>query len=114
MITNRTRKTLLAEKHRVIEDILGMSIGLMFQRRVREALVFRFRHPARAYLHMMFVFTSIDVVLTDEQGTVLEVKENFRPFTIYNSSMKCRNIIEAKAGAVRNSKTKPGDRLEFV
>ncbi|MBI3051330.1 DUF192 domain-containing protein [Candidatus Woesearchaeota archaeon] len=114
MIKNRSKKTLLCEKHTIIEDILVMSIGLMFQRQVSEALVFRFRHPTRACLHMMFVFMPIDIVLTDEQGTVLEVKENFRPFTIYNSSMKCRNIIEAKAGAVKESRTTPGDKLEFV
>jgi uncharacterized membrane protein (UPF0127 family) len=88
----------------------------MFSRRrsvVENALVFEFDWPGRQSLHMFFVFYTIDVLFLDENKRVVDVKRGFKPFTVYNSRVVSRYVIELPGGAIKRSKTCKGDVLEW-
>jgi uncharacterized protein len=88
-IINKTKKTTVAKRYRICRSVLSKARGLMFteEETVRyAALLFDFKRPARQGLHMLFVFYPIDVVFLDEKRRVVDVKEGFRPFTLYNSA----------------------------
>ena len=59
-------------------------------------LVFEFDKDVKESLHMMFMFFPIDVLFLDKNKKVVEIKKNFRPFTVYFPKNKYRYVIEAK------------------
>jgi len=60
---------------------------------------------------MCFVFFPIDVAFLDSKQRVVEIKENFRPFTLYNPKRKAKYVIELCSGTIERSGTIPGDYL---
>lgn len=62
---------------------------------------------------MFFVFFPIDLIFLDKNKKVIEIKENFRPFTIYNSSKKAMYVIECGDGTVKKTRTTIGDKIKF-
>ena len=43
---------------------------------------------------MFFVFYPIDVLILDENKKVVEIKRNFKPFTVWNSKEKGKYVVE--------------------
>jgi len=71
----------------------------MFHKKITDtAYVFIFNKPRRIDLHMFFVFYPIDVLFLDEKKKIVEIKENFRPFTFYYPNKKASYVIELPAG----------------
>lgn len=64
-------------------------------------------------LHMLFVFYPIDVLYLNKKKEVVELKENFRPFTFYFPKKKAQFVLELKAGALQKTKTAVTDSLAF-
>ena len=62
---------------------------------------------------MFFVFFPIDVILVDGKKRVVELKQNFRPFTFFTSRNLASFAIEAPAGFVRREKIAVGDTIIF-
>ena len=62
---------------------------------------------------MFFVFYPIDVLFLNKNKIVVEMKENFKPFTFYTPKNKALYIIELPRGSIKNSKTKIKDKIEF-
>lgn len=115
-IRNRTRKTLIAPMYRLCRSTHSKAKGLMFTNKheVKErAYLFEFNIPKPQSMHMFFVFYPIDVLFLDEKKTVIDVKEGFRPFSVYNSSKRSKYVIELPENMIRKSRTKLGDRLEW-
>jgi len=81
--------------------------------RPRRNLVMVFSQEMAVSLHMFFVFYPIDVLLLDEKFRVVEIKENFRPFTIWNSKKKGKYLIELGLEESKG-KVKIGDKVEIV
>lgn len=112
MIKNTTRKTVIAKNYKILDSKLSQALGLMFSK--PKCLVFDFKKEKRISLHMLFVFFPIDVLFLDNGKKVVEVKENFRPFTFYTSkSDKIRYVIELPKATVKGSKTRLYDKIEF-
>ena len=44
---------------------------------------------------------------------VVEIKQNFNPWTTYHPKIKSKYIIELPNNAIKKSKTKIGDVIEF-
>ena len=63
-------------------------------------------------LHNFFVFYPIDVLILNENKKVIEIKNNFRPFTFWNSKNKGKYLIELGKDESKN-KVKVNDLLEF-
>ena len=72
--------------------IWGKARGLMFSK--RKNIMFVFDKEQIISLHMWFVFFPIDVIFLDKNRKVVEIKENFRPFTFYKSKKKAKYVIE--------------------
>ncbi|MBI2575303.1 DUF192 domain-containing protein [Candidatus Woesearchaeota archaeon] len=113
-IRNISRRTVLASRHRLVSSVLGKAWGLMFSSRVKTALVFVMGGEKEIALHMLFVFCPIDVLLLDRKKTVVESRENLKPFAFYTGRRKAAYVIELPAGSISRSRTGVGDRIMFI
>lgn len=110
---NRTKNRILATNCAVCDDICSKSIGLMFSKKGKRALIFKFNKEKIISLHMLFVFYTIDVLFLDKNEIVVDKKENFKPFTFYSSKKKAMYVIELPEGTIKKTKTKISDKIEF-
>ena len=110
---NKTKNKIIAADFKLCDDNYSKFIGLMFSRRQGKALIFKFSKERIIALHMFFVFYPIDVLFLDKNKIVVDKKENFRPFTLYNSKNKAMYAIELSDGTIKRTKTGIGDRIEF-
>jgi hypothetical protein len=62
---------------------------------------------------MFFVFYPIEVSFLNKNKIVVEIKENFMPFSCYSPKNKAQYIIELPKGTIKKSKTAIGDNIEF-
>jgi len=111
VITNKTRGKALAADAKLCKSAFSRAIGLMFSK--KRALLFIFSKEKIIPLHMLMVFFPIDVVFVGKNRNIVEIKENFRPFSFYTPRKKALYIIEAPAGMVKRTGTKIGDKLAF-
>jgi len=110
-IVNKTQKNVLHSDPRWALTIAEQAKGFMFQHPGNACIVFLFM-PARAVgLHMWFVWGSIDVLALDGQGTVVALKERFRPFTFWYPGVTASAIIELPVGTIARTKTGLGDTV---
>ncbi|MBN1385904.1 DUF192 domain-containing protein [Candidatus Woesearchaeota archaeon] len=114
MIKNTTNgKTLVREK-RFCRNDLQKFMGLRFYPKLRDkGLVFPFEKDTKISLDMLFVFYHIDVLWLDAGRKVIEMKEDFMPFTFYIPKRHARYVIELPRGTIRRTKTKIKDRIGF-
>ena len=112
MIKNLTRKIILAKKYKTYKNIFSKSLGLMFSIK-NKTLILNFKKEKINPLHMFFVFYPIDVLFLDKNKIIVEIKENFKPFTFYTPKKKSKYIIELPKNSIKNSKTKVGDKINF-
>ncbi len=110
-IRNITRGRILAETYTVCRSITEKARGLMFS--PKKSLIFIFDSERRISLHMFFVFFPIDVVFLDRKRKIVDLKENFLPFSFYTSKKKALYVIELPKGAISRTGSKPGDTIEI-
>src|SRR3989338_5196007 len=113
MIKNLSRKTALSKDIRFCRSAMSKFLGLMFSKNHKATLVFEFAEEQFISLHMIFVFYPIYVIFLDKKKIVVDLKENFKPFTFYASKRKAIYVVELPKGAITKSKTKIGDRIRF-
>jgi uncharacterized membrane protein (UPF0127 family) len=113
MIKNTTRDSVLNPRVVYHDTILSKASGLMFSRKIDRAHIFIFKKPRRIDLHMFFVFYPIDVLFLNREKEVIEIKKNFKPFTIYVSKRRASFVIELPESTVNNTKTRIGDKITF-
>jgi len=94
-------------------SLLSKARGLMFTKKRDRALVFIYGTDAKRSLHMFFVFYPIDVLFLDKEKKVVEIRENFRPSTMYMPKHSSRYIIEMPAAKVQEHKIKVNDTALF-
>ena len=85
--------------------------GLMFSK--PHNLLFVFSHEAIHSFHMFFVFFPIDIVFLDTSNRIVEIQENFRPFTVYTPRTAFKYALEIDAGRVKKLGLKSGNELRF-
>ena len=124
-ITNTTRNAqkpkafgaqgkVIAANAELCTSLFSKAKGLMFSKKSEKALVFDFGKEKRIDLHMLFVFYPIDVIFLNNKLKVVELKENFMPFTFYLSRKKARYVIETNSGKIRETGTKLGNKIVFT
>ena len=106
-------KKVLFEKVFFLATVFEKATGLMCSRKIKDAYIFVFEKERRMDLHMMLVFFPIDVLFLDKNKKIIEIKENFRPFTFYYSKKKAIYVIEVPDGSIRKFKLRINDSLEF-
>lgn len=107
MILNKTTKTVLSHQERVCTSMWSQARGLMFRK--RQNLIMIFPEEKTISLHMFFVFYPIDILVLDKHRKIVEIKQNFKPFTFWNSTKKGKSVVEL---AFPN-KYRVGDKLYF-
>jgi len=112
-IRNTSRNGILGNKIKLCDTALSKFIGLMFSKKSDAALIFKFNREKIVPLHMIFVFYPINVFFLDKNKIVVDLKENFRPFTFYTPKKKSKYVIELPNNAIKNTRTKIGDKTSF-
>ena len=113
-VKNITRNSVIATRSKIIDSVLGRSIGLMFSPPTAAAMVLKFPSDSPVKLHMFFVFFPIDVILVSKRSRVVELVEGFAPFTTYSARQKSTFVVEVPSGTIRRSRTKVGDEIAFL
>lgn len=108
MITNLSKHAIISQTELRANTIVSQALGLMF--RTKHNLIMTFPQPRKISLHNFFVFYPLDILLLDEHKKIIEIKQNFQPFTFYTSTQNAKYVIEL---AERNNICQINDRLEF-
>jgi len=77
-------------------------------------LVFTWKVPRIVRLHMFFVFFPIDIILLNASHQVIEVREQFKPFTLFTSKKPAAACIECPAGTIIKARVCVGDKVSFL
>ncbi len=87
--------------------------GLMFTFKIKFPLIFEFKSERVISLHMVFVFYPIDVIFLNSEKKIVDLKENFKPFSFYNSKAKAKYAIEVGNGSIKKYNLQINDLLDF-
>ena len=102
---------IISKEEIVCKTIRSQARGLMFRRK-KHNLIMTFPKERKISLHMFFVFYPIDVLVLDKDKKVIEIKENFKPFTFWTAKQKGKYLIElGKEGSKK--KINLGEHLSF-
>ncbi len=96
----------------ICKSLLSKAIGFMFSFKPRN-LLFIFDKETVHSLHMFFVFFPIDVVFLEKNKKIVEIKEDFMPFTFYKPINKAMYILEMARGSVKRYGIKHNVKIEF-
>ncbi len=115
MIVNKSKNIVIANEHKVCDNIFTRMRGLMFHKRIDDyGLVFVFNKDVMASIHMLFVFFSIDILWLDHEKRVVEMKRSIAPFTPHISPKnRCRYFIEVQKGTIEEKGIEVGDLIEW-
>jgi len=108
MITNKTTGEKISKTELNCKSIFSQTRGLMFRK--KHNLIMHFHSKRKISLHMFFVFYPIDIFILDSEKKVVEIKRNFKPFTIWYPKNNGNYLIEM---VELNKKVKIGDSLDF-
>lgn len=111
-VRNITRDTVIAPQARLAESFTSRLRGLLGKsaRDFTDALLIR---PCNM-VHMIGMRFPLDVLYVSKQGEVLACVANLRPWAIGPYVRGANWVLELPAGALANSGTQVGDRLETV
>ena len=113
LVKNLTKNKTISNNAVLCKDDLSKIMGLMFTKKQKKVLIFRFKKEANIALHMFFVFYPIDILFLSKNKVVVDKKENFMPFSVYKSKKKALYAIELPSGSIRETKTEVGDKIGF-
>lgn len=114
MIINKSNNKIIVSKSKVSGSIFFKALGLMFSGGIRDfGLVFVFNSEARRSLHNFFVFFPTDILFLDKSRRIVEIKENFKPFTVYIPRKKSQYVVELPKGSAKKASCKAGDIINF-
>jgi uncharacterized membrane protein (UPF0127 family) len=103
--------TEISSSARLVVSRLDQMRGLMFAR--HKDLVFDLKRVKSVWIHMMFVFHPIDIVLLDSRRNIAGLKNHFRPFRWWFPGVKARFILELPAGTIDRFGLRFGDCLDL-
>ena len=107
MIQNKATEEIISKQETICEFPWSCALGLMFSQ--RKNLVMKFSKEKLVSLHNFFVFFPIDVLIVDTEMKIVEIKRNFKPFTLWRSREKGKFVVELGF----SGKYEVGDQLEF-
>lgn len=108
------REKIILKKAVFRNNIFSKAFGVMFRSSIEgEAHIFPFGKERIISLHMLFVFTPIDVLFLSEEKVVVEIKQNLKPFSIYNPKHKACYVVELPPGTIKKHGLTAGEKLVF-
>lgn len=114
ILKKSNKKITLAKKVVFRKNPFSQGIGLMFHKKISdEAHIFTFNEEIYVPVTMYFVFFSIDILFLDKNKKIVELKENFRPFTNYYPKNLAMYLVELPAGTIKKHKVAINDKLAY-
>jgi uncharacterized protein len=109
-ISNVTRQSVLADCVEVADEGAKRRKGLLGRQELRagEGLWIR---PCEA-VHTFGMQFPIDLVYLDRKLRVKKVRSGVRPWRL-SACFSAHSVLELASGTIRETQTKPGDRIEF-
>jgi uncharacterized membrane protein (UPF0127 family) len=110
-VVNATRGAVLAERAGLADSAMTRAVGLLGQDSLPEGsgLVI---DPCTS-IHMFFMRFAIDALYVAQNGAVLRVVANLRPWRLGPISLRARYVIELPAGTAARTGTQPGDQVQL-
>ena len=99
--------------YKACKTIHQKALGVMFKKNITKPYIFFNNKEEIIPLHMFFVFFPIDVLFLNKDKEVVEIKENFKPFTFYTPKAKASYVIELKKGKVKEKNIKLKEKIYF-
>lgn len=108
MIRNLSKNTVLCKEFEVKTGFSKIK-GLMGEPKPK-AIIFK----TRLGLHTFFLKYSIDIIVLDKKSRVVFIKSQVKigSFVFWNPNFD--TVIEVPNGTIDKSKTKMGDKIEFI
>ena len=75
------------------------------------AMLFKFSKPGRYGVHMIFVRFPIDLIYLDSRFTVVEVREQLKPWRAHMPKRIANYLVELPAGGISRARVKVGDKI---
>jgi uncharacterized membrane protein (UPF0127 family) len=106
-VLNSTRGQYLATDAGVASSMFSRFLGLMFRKSLPDGqgLVLM----PEGQIHMFFMRFALDIVHTDQGGTVLRILHGIRPWRVGPMVRRCRMVVELPAGTAARTGTVEGD-----
>jgi uncharacterized protein len=113
-ITLQGNKKILFLRVKVCSRVFSRCVGLMFSRKAsQKKLLFPFKKEVQQGFHMFFVFYSIDLLFLDSNKQIVDIKQDFKPFSWYTPPVKYQYALEVPRGGVKEHGLQVGDVLTF-
>ncbi len=110
IVRNLTKATTLADRAGVANTPETRNRGLL-KRTSLEKGDGLWIAPTQA-VHMFFMKFALDLVYLDRQKRVVKVRQNVKPWRI-SAALKAHSVLELPVGTIADSRTEPGDQMEF-
>lgn len=111
-VRNKNKFTLVAGSCRVFKRFGERFKGLIAEQVVKPSL-FVLRKPTLPKLHCWGCCEAMDVVMLDENQTVLLTVQGFKPWTTLKGVKNVKYVLELPFGTIAGSGTRKGDFLQF-
>lgn len=109
---------LICSKEVFCHSAISKSIGLMFHKKLVDCCyIFVFdseKSPFEISIHNLFVFFSTDVLYLNKDKKIVDMKNNFKPFSLlFVPKKKAKFILEFTSGIINKYNLKIGDKIDF-
>ena len=107
-ILNKTKNTVIADDVVEAGSLIDKTLGLLKYSQP-QALIMKTRFG----IHTFGMKFPIDVIILDDKGQVVKVKEKLKPGRAFLWNPKYNTVLELPDGSIASSKTKTDDILFF-
>ena len=110
-VINLTKNTVVAQNVQVADNLFSRMRGLLGRKSLnpQEGLILR---PCNS-IHTFFMRFPIDVVFLDRYDLVIKVYHSLSAWRISRTFFRSAMCLELPAGALTQSRTQEGDRLQI-
>jgi hypothetical protein len=115
-ITNKTRKTVIADNAKEARSFLSRARGLMLARTPQTLVI---TAPDQSIeetsIHMWFMLFPIDVIWLDSRLKVVDTFKGAKPwsFRIFRPELSAKYVVECPVGTITKTKTRAEDDFSF-
>jgi len=93
------------------DSILKHVKGIMFRKKIEKPILFIFKKEAPVSIHSYFC-VPFDIIYLDKAGRITRAEGDVKEGRVL-PAVKCKYIIECRAGEIKKKGLKKGDVLSF-
>ena len=116
MLKNDSTGKIVCEKTKIAQGIFSKFRGLMLETRHDFALIFVLEKETilGASIHMLFVFSPIDVAYLNERKQIIELVQELKPWTLnFSPKNPAKYFIELPKATIKEKNLKLGEKLSW-